>query len=222
MELHRDDAPHVGVERAMLDAALPPGAFVLEAGCGRTSRLGAFRDRIANLVGVDLDPAARENPVLDEVIISDLCGPLPFAEASFDTVYANFVIEHLGDPEVAFREWRRVLRPGGQAVVVASNVANPVLAVARVLPERVRVQLKREGAGAAENDVFPAVYRANTPARLTDTMRRAGLIRQELRCVGTLHRYAGRHRALRAALAAAEAALPANLRSTIVARFRVP
>jgi ubiquinone/menaquinone biosynthesis C-methylase UbiE len=38
---------------------------------------------------------------------------LPFAEASFDAVFSNAVLGHLGDPVAALVEMRRVLRPDG-------------------------------------------------------------------------------------------------------------
>src|SRR5918998_5557238 len=39
---------------------------------------------------------------------------LPFEDDSFDLVYGHAVLHHLPDLEGAFREFRRVLRPGGR------------------------------------------------------------------------------------------------------------
>ena len=212
---------HTEVEAQMLDRALPAGAAVLEAGCGRTTRLRTRRDRITRLVGVDMDEAGgRENAALDEFVVADLGARLPFPDAAFDLVYANFVVEHLERPGAAFAEWRRVLRPGGAVVLVTSNRSNPAMAAARLLPQAVRRAIKRAGPGAAERDVFPAVYRANTPATLERLMRGAGFAPVEIACVATLHRYAGERRLPAAALRGAERLLPGRMRSTLVAWFR--
>ena len=46
---------------------------MLEAGCGWKTRLAGHRDRISELVGVDLDAAAgAENPALDQFTVADL------------------------------------------------------------------------------------------------------------------------------------------------------
>jgi SAM-dependent methyltransferase len=97
-------ASHTEVEAQFLAGALRPEARVLDAGCGRTTRLAGYRDRIAELVGVDVDAeAGAENLALDRFVVADLCSRLPFEDAYFDLVYANFVVEHLDAPEAAFR-----------------------------------------------------------------------------------------------------------------------
>ena len=212
---------HTDVEARYLAGALPEDATVLEAGCGRRSRLSAHRDRIERLVGVDLDAeAGRENAAVDEFVVADLSAPLPFEDESFDLVYANFVVEHLDRPETTFREWQRVLRPGGGLVVLTSNSANPYLAAARMLPDRARVVAKRIGPGVATRDVFPAHYNANTPKTLLGLLAAAGFERVEVSYVATLHRYAGERSALARLLRGAERVLPVARRSTIVGRFR--
>ena len=212
---------HTEVEADLLRQALGPGSTVLEAGCGRTTRLARFRDRIDRLVGVDLDESGgRTNESLDEFAAADLCGPLPFEDDAFDLVYSNFVVEHLERPAAAFAEWYRVLRPGGSVVVVTSNRSNPLMAAARMLPQGVRTAIKGRGPGAAARDVFPARYRANTPAALTAQLERAGFRPVQVVPVATLHRYAGDRRWAAAALQNLERALPPRRRSTIVAWYR--
>jgi SAM-dependent methyltransferase len=212
---------HTEVEAELLREALGPGATVLEAGCGRTSRLRGHRDRIERLVGVDLDePGGRTNEFVDEFVVADLCGTLPFADGTFDLVYSNFVVEHLERPGAAFGEWRRVLRPGGSVVVVTSNRSNPLMAGARILPQGLRTAVKGRGPGAEARDVFPARYRANTPAALTGQLTQAGFAPVRVVPVATLHRYAGERQAVAALLRGFERALPQRLRSTIVAWYR--
>jgi SAM-dependent methyltransferase len=212
---------HTEIEADMLRAALAPHSCVLEAGCGRTTRLTGYRDRIDRLVGTDVDePGGLANAALDEFVAADLCRTLPFDAGTFDLVYANFVVEHLERPARAFAEWHRVLRPGGSLVLLTSNLSNPVMAAAHVIPQPVRTTMKRLGAGAAARDVFPAGYRANTPGVLSRLLGQAGFAAVSVVFVATLHRYAGRHRFAAAALRNVEHLPPSRLRSTIVAWYR--
>jgi SAM-dependent methyltransferase len=214
-------ASHTEVEARFLARALRPEARVLDAGCGRKTRLAGYRDQIAELVGVDLDAeAGAENLALDRFVVADLCSRLPFEDAYFDLVYANFVVEHLDAPEAAFHEWRRVLRPDGALVLLTSNRASPLFAAASLLPCRLRVVLKRAGARVIERDVIRTRYRANTPRRLAALLAGAGFAQVTVSYAATLHRYAERKPGLARLIRALERLFPPRLRSTIVAWYR--
>jgi ubiquinone/menaquinone biosynthesis C-methylase UbiE len=59
--------------------------------------------------------------LLNEPVQHVASAHLPFAEHQFDCVVAIDVLEHLDDDQPFLRELRRVLRPGGQAVVTVPN-----------------------------------------------------------------------------------------------------
>lgn len=80
----------------------------------------------ARVITVDVDPAmaslaaarvAREG-IDDRVhtIVGDVAD-LPLADASVDLVTSSFSVHHWPDAETGFAEVRRVLRPGGRAII---------------------------------------------------------------------------------------------------------
>jgi len=110
------------VKQQQLDALeLGPGIALLEIGFGRGEFAYHCALRGARVTAVDYSEAAVEigretlAPFPDaEVRVAD-CKALPFADASFDRVYAGDVIEHqdFDDGVLMLREMWRVLRPGG-------------------------------------------------------------------------------------------------------------
>jgi SAM-dependent methyltransferase len=116
--------------RQVILSQLPrrPGATLVDLGCGDgefTARAGEHVGA-GRMLGVEtaptLIPDARSRGI--EVVECDLGSPLPFDEGSIDIVLSNQVIEHLSDTDLFMREIRRVLAPGGCAVVSTNNLAS--------------------------------------------------------------------------------------------------
>jgi SAM-dependent methyltransferase len=59
-----------------------------------------------------------------EVKKGDLSGTLPYAGKSFDYITSLDGLEHIDSPPQAFREYRRLLKPGGQLVISVPNIMN--------------------------------------------------------------------------------------------------
>ncbi|MFO0850906.1 MAG: class I SAM-dependent methyltransferase [Gemmataceae bacterium] len=68
---------------------------------------------------------ARRKPGAEGVrfLVADLHQPLLLPDRAFDLVVSGLVLEHLRELDTAFREARRVLKPGGRAVVSAMHPA---------------------------------------------------------------------------------------------------
>ncbi|MGE0712489.1 MAG: class I SAM-dependent methyltransferase [Planctomycetota bacterium] len=107
-----------------------PGAAVLDVGCGTGTLLRAAADAVGpagRLCGVEpaeemVEHARRKASAagLTLELTVGLADRLPYADQSFDRLFCTFVVHHLPPPDraLAFREMRRVLRPGGRLVVV--------------------------------------------------------------------------------------------------------
>lgn len=89
---------------------------VLDAGAGR----GAYRDKLLNhaedYVGLDIT-LSRAAAVVGNV------QSLPFADASFDTIFCSQVLEHVADPWRVLTEFRRVLRDDGHLVLSVPHIS---------------------------------------------------------------------------------------------------
>lgn len=93
---------------------------------------GAFTSRLAECVsagevaGVEFleEHASKARAKGIEVRAADLNGPLPFDDGEFDLVHANQVIEHLKRTDLFLAEIRRLLGPGGVAVLSTNNLSS--------------------------------------------------------------------------------------------------
>lgn len=126
-----DKNPLVALEEPLVREALGDvaGLSVLDLGCGTGRHALWLASAGAVVTGIDFSEGmlaeARRKPGAEGVrfLAHDLHEPLPFKAASFDRVVSGLVLEHLVDLGGFFAEARRVLRPGGFAVVSAMHPA---------------------------------------------------------------------------------------------------
>lgn len=155
-------------------ALLRPEWRVLDFGAGRGAHidtdeseyrrgLKTLKGRVAHVHGCDVDPAVLGNPYLDEATLIRPGEPLPFADASFDLVLANYVLEHIDDPVAVARELARVTRPGGWIAGVTANRLGYVAIAASLVANRAHVAVLRHAqTDRLDHDVFPTRYRMNS------------------------------------------------------------
>ncbi len=112
----------------LIDFEAHTGQRVLEVGCGVGIDLARFVQAGARVTGVDLAPMAirlarrhlaQRNLPADLGVMNG--EDLGFASATFDLVYAHGVLPYASNAAQLIRELHRVLRPGGQAIVMVYN-----------------------------------------------------------------------------------------------------
>ncbi len=117
-----------GENAEMLDAlALPPGAAVLEIGCGtgRFARAAAAAGLRATAVDVSATMLAYVRRCVQQEALPDIATQhagfltMAFAPESFDAAVSGAALHHLPDAWklVALRNIARVLKPGGQFIL---------------------------------------------------------------------------------------------------------
>jgi ubiquinone biosynthesis O-methyltransferase len=114
------------IEEEVILALVEPvfGKHVLDVGCGDGVMSARLAQEGAEVTGIDNDPRMLEgarrrasSAKIRPTFVGGSAEALPFPNGSFDIVVAITVLCLLSDPEKAFREMARVLRPGGRIVI---------------------------------------------------------------------------------------------------------
>ena len=120
---------------------------MLEVGCGAAPTwCGSPGGALVS--GVDLSPPrsrwrAELRAAGAEADLREADGEhLPFADDSFDLVYAHGVVQYTSDPQALVDECRRVLKPGGEAVFQVYNRISWLNALSKLM----KVPLEHEDA----------------------------------------------------------------------------
>lgn len=115
---------------------------VLDAGCGPGHYTEVLLERGAEVVAFDVTPdfvqiaSARVGGHDHATVLRhDLTQPFGFAaDNSFDYVVCALVLDYIEDWEAVYREFRRVLKPGGQTVASHGHPMGDYLYINRKFP----------------------------------------------------------------------------------------
>jgi len=164
------------VRDGFLHSSPPP--LVLDAGCG--GRPYAMpQGKCKAVIGVDREAPDGETAGIDARVIGDL-GELPFRPDIFDMIVSLFVVEHLGAPAACFKEFNRVCKPGGVAIIVTPNLWHYANLIVALTPHWLHRWFDKAVLGGIFNP-YPTTYRANSPKKLVSEMKKAGFELVEVR-----------------------------------------
>jgi len=138
----------VSGRRAAAAAARDVGGRILEIGVGTGLSFDDY-DAGTEITGIDMSAPmiarARERaasgryPFVKDLTVMDAAA-MAFADATFDCVVGQFVITLVEDPERVLSECARVVKPGGQIILVNHLYSEKGIAAAveRLLAEKAR------------------------------------------------------------------------------------
>ena len=90
---------------------------VLDVGCGKKPYKPLFA-AVHSYIGVDLSTSSEAD------VMGALDQGLPFQEGAFDIVILAQVMEYIAEPRLAIAEIKRVLKPGGVAIISFPFILN--------------------------------------------------------------------------------------------------
>jgi len=119
-------------KRSLQLAGLKPGMDVIDVACGTgavTRAILELLDGQGRVVGVDPSEGmlaeARKSVAAD--FLAGRAEALPVADAAFDFLAMGYALRHVEDLGVAFRDYRRVLKPGGRLLIL--EISRPATAL---------------------------------------------------------------------------------------------
>jgi ubiquinone/menaquinone biosynthesis C-methylase UbiE len=125
-ETHRryGENPISFLEWATEPLEIRPGMTVVDVGCGRGIYHPLFKKRGAKVIGIDRSIGmAREAGSGCLAVVGD-AQVLPLPDAICDRAVCNHVLYHVPDQQLAMRELRRIVRPGGRVVIATNGARN--------------------------------------------------------------------------------------------------
>jgi demethylmenaquinone methyltransferase/2-methoxy-6-polyprenyl-1,4-benzoquinol methylase len=171
---------------ALRRTGLRAGMRLLDVATGT----GLVAQGAARIVGksgrvVGVDPSRgmlhEARKALSNPLVQGRAEALPFRNDLFDMLSMGFALRHVADLNVAFQEYRRVLKPGGCLVLLeVSRPSSPVsrglirLYLQHILPWMARIRTRSEPAALLMRYYWDTIDQCVPPETILDVLRRDG------------------------------------------------
>ena len=171
---------------ALHRAGVGAGMRVLDVATGTGLVAGEARRLVGetgSVVGVDPNPGmlGQARRVHDVRLVQGRAEDLPFDDDAFDALSMGYALRHVASLEVAFREYRRVLRPGGRLLLL--EISRPTTRVGRwllrgylqcVAPLLARVRTRNRYAGLLMRYYWDTIVQCVPPETILAVLRESG------------------------------------------------
>jgi ubiquinone/menaquinone biosynthesis C-methylase UbiE len=98
---------------------------LLDSGCGDGGVARLLLEQVDTVTAIDVEPSPEWHDEHNLHFLVADAEALPFESGSFDLLHSKDSLHHMETPERALAEYRRVLKPGGRALLVEANRYNP-------------------------------------------------------------------------------------------------
>ncbi len=168
------------IYRDIIDNYINTETKILDIGCGHGDFWKPVYDKTLYSYGIDPDQTALDKNIYIKNKIVGIVENLPFENNFFDIVVAAWVLEHLADPEKAFREVYRVLKPGGKVIFLTPNVWNYNVWIIHLIPDRFHDFFTKRLYNRQENDTYPKQYKINSVKKIAKILEPIGFKKSQL------------------------------------------
>lgn len=116
------------------------------------------------------DCSVINKPYVGTSFIAPLEDLVPLASNTYDVAFANFVLEHVQNPERAAQEMARIMKPGGELILSLSNPKAPEFILAGLTPTSFHQLFRQED----HDEAYPVRYAYRSLGNFIKLMERAG------------------------------------------------
>jgi demethylmenaquinone methyltransferase / 2-methoxy-6-polyprenyl-1,4-benzoquinol methylase len=190
---------------ALRRGGVAPGMKVLDVATG-TGLLARAALRVVGqsgvVVGVDpsrgmLGEQSRKATVVH--LVQGRAEALPFESGRFDALTMGFALRHVADLGVTFKEYLRVLKPGGRVVILeVSRPASPLarwlfrVYLQRLAPLLARLRTRNPHAAMLMRYYWDTIDECVPPGVILDVLKQSGFVDVDRRLsAGLLSEYTG-------------------------------